>query len=56
MDRKRLQEALDFLDEECEIIKGQPYKQDPEDLFEMKKESIELLQMLIDEHFKISTY
>lgn len=55
MNRKECQEALDFLNDECEIITNQPYKQDAEDLFEMKKESIELLQMLIDEYFKIST-
>lgn len=51
MDKDKIQEALDFLNEDCEII-GLPYKQDMEYLFEIKKESVELLQELIDEHFK----
>ena len=50
MDKSESEKALEFLDEDCEIITG-IYKQDAEYLFEMKRKSIEILRMLINEHY-----
>jgi len=50
MDKAECEKALEFLDEDCEIITG-TYRQDAEYLFECKLKSIDTLRMLIDEHF-----
>lgn len=51
MDKAECEKALEFLEEDCEIITG-VYRQDSEYLFEMKMKSIEMLRTLIDEHFR----